>query len=100
MVKNPENQDRFFLYLKFERYILTLFVGFETQTGSNSTSDSTESLNSNQSNHVTNSSTPSMQDPTRRGYGGGVPRGPGQGPIYSNINVSELGGYDLFELII
>lgn len=64
--------------------------GFETQTGSNSASDSSDSLNSSQSNHVTSSSTPSMQDQTKRGYGGGVPRGPGQAPVYSNINVSEL----------
>ena len=78
--------------------ILIHISGFETQTGSNSASDSSESLNSSQSNHVTNNPTPSMQEPTRRGYGGGVARGPGTGPVYSNINVSELGKIIIFFL--
>ncbi|XP_052795820.1 rho GTPase-activating protein 26-like [Mya arenaria] len=57
---------------------------FETQT-SNSVSGSSESLNSNQSNHVSNSS---AFEPIRRNQ---VGRGPGTGPVYSNINVTELG---------
>ncbi|WAQ98280.1 RHG10-like protein [Mya arenaria] len=56
----------------------------DTQT-SNSVSGSSESLNSNQSNHVSNSS---AFEPIRRNQ---VGRGPGTGPVYSNINVTELG---------
>ncbi|XP_060562478.1 rho GTPase-activating protein 26-like isoform X4 [Ruditapes philippinarum] len=60
---------------------------FETQTN-NSISGSSESLNSNQSNHVNSSPALNQYDPSRRGY---PVRGPGTGPVYSNINVSELG---------
>ncbi|XP_060562482.1 rho GTPase-activating protein 26-like isoform X8 [Ruditapes philippinarum] len=59
---------------------------FETQTN-NSISGSSESLNSNQSNHVNSSPALNQYDPSRRGY---PVRGPGTGPVYSNINVSEL----------
>lgn len=64
-----------------------LHSGFETQTN-NSVSGSSESLNSNQSNHVNSSPALNQYDPSRRPYPG---RGPGTGPVYSNINVSELG---------
>ncbi|XP_045205327.2 rho GTPase-activating protein Graf-like isoform X3 [Mercenaria mercenaria] len=60
---------------------------FETQTN-NSVSGSSESLNSTQSNHVNSSPALNQFEPQRRGYQG---RGPGSGPVYSNINVNELG---------
>ena len=76
------------MYASGKELILAVLysLGFETQTV-NSTSDSSDSLNSGHSNHVN-----TQAEPTRRVYGGGTPgRGPGTGPIYSNINVSELG---------
>jgi len=69
---------------------LQLCAGFETQTN-NSVSGSSESLNSLQSlqsNHNNNSPGFSPYDPALRKQHG---RGPGTGPVYSNINVSELG---------
>ena len=63
--------------------------------GSNSTSDSSDSLNSSQSNHTSVSGQgPPGQDPGQgrvRSQFVTPGRGPGPGPVYSNINVSELG---------
>ncbi|KAL4229766.1 Rho GTPase-activating protein 42 [Mactra antiquata] len=62
---------------------------FETQTN-NSISGSSESLNSTHSNHMNNNNnnTALYDQQSRRPYPGRG--GPTSGPVYSNINVSEL----------